>query len=84
MRDPSLRLGGLDPRALKLGLHVALLLGMPICQITGPQKNVYDHPVEDLCLAISLGMENCGIGELGVQHRPEDELECTEEPTVSI
>jgi hypothetical protein len=29
-------------------------------------KNVYDHPVGDLCLAISLGMESCGLGELGV------------------
>ena len=30
--------------------------------------NVHDHLVEDLCLAISLGMESCGLGELGVQH----------------
>jgi hypothetical protein len=32
---------------------------------------VHDHPVDDLCLAISLGMESCGLSELGVQHRPE-------------
>jgi hypothetical protein len=31
-------------------------------------QNVYDHPIDDLCLAISLGMESCGLGELGVQH----------------
>ena len=32
-------------------------------------QNVYDHPVDDLCLAISLGVESCGLSELGVQHR---------------
>ena len=31
-------------------------------------QNVYNHPVDDLYLAISLGMERCGLGELGVQH----------------
>ena len=29
-------------------------------------QNVYDHLVDDLYLAISLGMESCGICELGV------------------
>ena len=29
-------------------------------------QNVYNHPIDDLCLAISLGMESCGLGELGV------------------
>jgi hypothetical protein len=33
--------------------------------------NVYDHPVDDLCLAISLGVESRGLSELGIQHRPE-------------
>jgi len=28
---------------------------------------VHYHPIEDLCLAISLGMEGSRIGELGVQ-----------------
>ena len=31
-------------------------------------QNGYDHPVDNLCLAISLAMEICGLGELGVQH----------------
>ena len=30
--------------------------------------NVYNHLADDLCLAISFGMEICGLGELGVQH----------------
>ena len=30
-------------------------------------KDVYDHPIDYLCLAISLGMEGSGFGELGVQ-----------------
>jgi hypothetical protein len=34
-------------------------------------QNVYDHPVDDLCLAISLGVESRGLSELGIQHRPE-------------
>jgi hypothetical protein len=47
-------------------------------------QNVYNHSVDDLCLAISLRMESCGLGELGVQHRPEVGPKCTEEPTVPI
>ena len=39
LRDPSLRLGGLDPRALKTGFDVSLSLGMLICQITRLQHN---------------------------------------------
>ena len=31
-------------------------------------QNVYNHIVDDLFLAISLGMESCGLGELGIQH----------------
>lgn len=44
----------------------------------------YDHPVDDLYLAISLGMESGALSELGVQHRPETGPKCTEEPAVSI
>ena len=47
-------------------------------------QNVYDHPVDDLCLAISLGMERCGLSELGVQHRPKTRPKCNEEPTTLI
>ena len=47
-------------------------------------QNVYDHPIDDLCLAISLGMESCGLSELGVQHRPETGPKCIEEPAIPI
>jgi hypothetical protein len=41
---------------------------------------MYDHPIDDLGLAICLGVEGNGFGELGIQHRPE----CDEEPTVMV
>ena len=47
-------------------------------------QNVYNHPDDDLCLAISLGMESCGLSEFGVQHRPEIGPKCTEEPASPI
>ena len=31
-------------------------------------QNVDNHSVDNLCLAICLGMESCGLGELGIQH----------------
>jgi hypothetical protein len=31
------------------------------------EKNMHDHPVDDLGLAIRLGVEDCGFGDLGVQ-----------------
>ena len=34
-------------------------------------QNVHDNPVDDLCLAIGLGMEGHGLSELGIQHRLE-------------
>ena len=34
-------------------------------------SNVYDNLVDDLYLAINLGVETCGLSELGVQHRLE-------------
>ena len=46
--------------------------------------NVYNHPVDDLCMSIGLQMESCGLGELGVQHRPEAGPKCDEEPTILI
>ena len=39
LRDPSLRLGGLDPRALNTGLYVSLSFSFPIVQITGLQHS---------------------------------------------
>jgi hypothetical protein len=29
--------------------------------------NMHDHPIDDLSLAICLGVESSGFGELGVQ-----------------
>ena len=34
-------------------------------------QNVHDHLVDDLCLAISLGVEGHGLSEIGIQHQPE-------------
>ena len=34
-------------------------------------QNVYDHFVDEICLAISLGVESHGLSELGIQHRLE-------------
>jgi len=34
-------------------------------------QNVYDHPVDDLYLAINLGVESHGLSEIGIQHQPE-------------
>ena len=47
-------------------------------------QNVYNHSVDDLCLAIYLVMESCGLGELGVQHWPEAGPKCFEEPSIPI
>lgn len=34
-------------------------------------KNVYNHTINNLCLAISFGVEIHGLSDLGIQHRPE-------------
>ena len=47
-------------------------------------QTMYNHPIDNLCLAISLGMESCGLSEFGVQHRPETEPKCIEELAVTI
>ena len=47
-------------------------------------QNLYNHPVDDLCLAIILRMESCGLGELGVQHWLEAGPKCTKDPVVPI
>ena len=33
--------------------------------------NVYDNPVDDLYLAINLGVQSRGLSELGIQKKPE-------------
>jgi len=30
-------------------------------------QDMHDHPIDDLCLSISLGVESSGFGEVGVQ-----------------
>ena len=47
-------------------------------------QNVYNHPVDNLYLAISLGMESYGLGDLGVQHWLVAGPKCAEEPAVAI
>lgn len=32
------------------------------------EQNVYDRPIDDFCLAITLGMESRGLSELGIEH----------------
>jgi hypothetical protein len=45
---------------------------------------MHNHPVDDLGLAIRLGEEGSGFGEIGVQQGPEVRPECVEEPTILI
>jgi hypothetical protein len=47
-------------------------------------QNVHNHLIDDLCLAISLGVENSGFCELGVQQSPETRPKGVEEPVVSV
>jgi hypothetical protein len=34
-------------------------------------QDVHNHPIDDLCLAIGLGVESSGFCELGVQQKQE-------------
>jgi hypothetical protein len=43
-------------------------------------KDMYNHLIYNLGLAICLGVEGCGFGDLGVQQRPE----CIEKSTIPI
>jgi hypothetical protein len=45
---------------------------------------VKNNPIDDLCLAISLGVEISVFCELGVQKRLENQPKGVEEPAVSI
>ena len=47
-------------------------------------QDMYDHSIDDLSLAICLGVKGSGFGELGIQQWPEDRPECAEEPTVPM
>jgi hypothetical protein len=46
--------------------------------------DVHNHPIDDLCLAISLGVESSGFCELGFQQRPETRPKGVEEPVVLV
>jgi hypothetical protein len=45
---------------------------------------VHNHSIDDLCLAIGLGVESSGFCELGVQQRQETRPKGVEEPDVSV
>jgi hypothetical protein len=47
-------------------------------------QDVHNHLIDDLCLAIGLGVEISGFCELGVQQRLETRPKGVEEPIVSI
>jgi hypothetical protein len=45
---------------------------------------VHNDPIDDLCLAIGLGVENSEFCELGVQQRPETRPKGVEEPIIWV
>jgi hypothetical protein len=47
-------------------------------------QNVHNHLIDDLSLAIGLGVERSGFCELGVQQRPETRPKGVEEHVVSV
>jgi hypothetical protein len=47
-------------------------------------QDVLNHMIDELGLAIGLGVERCGFCELGVQQRSETRPKGAKEPTVSI
>ena len=47
-------------------------------------QNVYDHHVDNLYLAISLGMESRGLSKFCIQHRPNSSPKFTQEYYVLI
>jgi hypothetical protein len=47
-------------------------------------QDVHNHLIDDLGLAIGLGVERSGFCELGVQQRPETRPKGVEEPVVSV
>jgi hypothetical protein len=47
-------------------------------------QDVHNHLIDDLGLAIGLGVERSGFCDLGVQQRPETRPKGVEEPVVSV
>jgi hypothetical protein len=46
--------------------------------------NVHNHLIDDLYLAIGLGLESSGFCDLDVQQRPKTRPKCAKEPIVSV
>jgi hypothetical protein len=69
--QPHLK-GPMAVRAMEISIVVVLNVGetlIPCVWFLGVvhAEDVHDHPIDELCLAISLGVEGNGFGELGVQ-----------------
>jgi hypothetical protein len=47
-------------------------------------QDVQNHPIDDLCSAISLGVEISAFGDLGVQQRSKNRPKGAKEPVVSF
>ena len=47
-------------------------------------QDVHNQSIDNLCLAIGLGVESSGFCELGVQQRLETRPKCVEEPIVPV
>jgi hypothetical protein len=47
-------------------------------------QDVHNHSIDELCLAVSLGVESSGFFELGVQKRTKTRPKCVEEPVVPV
>jgi len=76
-------------RAMERPVVVLLDIGEALIPCAGMPwvvhaQNVYDHPDNDLFLAISMGMERCGLSELEVQHWSETIQKCYEELSILI
>ena len=69
----------MSPNCTKIGAHQCVWILWVI-----HAQNVHNHPVDNLCLAISLRMEGCGLREFGVQHWPETGPKSAKKPTIPI
>ena len=47
-------------------------------------QDMYDHPIDDLILAICLGVERSGFIELGIQQWLEARPKCAQESTIMV
>jgi hypothetical protein len=72
-----------SPVVAMLDIWETLFLGIEMLRIVHAQ-DVHNHLIDDLGLAIILGVERSGFCELGVQQRPYSRPKGAEEPTVSV